>query len=239
MERYELLTFPSPAELAKAAAGRAVAMLEARSQERPAFGIALSGGRIAGALFSALAARLTTQLLAKVHFFWADERCVSPTDPESNFRLANEILFGPLEVAAGCIHRVRGEEDPLTAAAVAEAELRSVLGAAPGRPPLLDLVLLGMGADGHTASLFPDEPDELIEDNAVYRPVTARKPPPRRITMGYGAIIAAREVWVLISGPGKAAVLRRSLDAPAQTPLGRVINRRRRTLVFVDDTALA
>jgi 6-phosphogluconolactonase len=165
-------------------------------------------------------------LLATVHFFWGDERCVPPTDPESNFRLAWERLLQPLAVPEARIHRIRGEESPEAAAAGAAEEL---LRLAPGNgygQPVLDLLFLGMGEDGHVASLFPAEPMAMISDRAVYRPVMATKPPPRRITLGYQAIAAAREVWVLASGTGKESALKASLAASGQTPLARVLQLR-------------
>jgi 6-phosphogluconolactonase len=240
MASYELFTFHEATEMAKSVADRCIAKLQARNNPRKRFCIALSGGRIAGALFDALAELFRKEdaklLLDDVHFFWADERCVPPNDPESNFRLANERLFIPSGIAASCVHRVRGEEDPLTTAAIAEAELRSVSGAGPGTPPVLDLIFLGMGEDGHTASLFPGESEDMIKDSAVYRCVVATKPPPRRVTLGYETIVAAQRVWVLISGPGKAKSLTQTLENSSRTPLGHILHLRRNTLVFVDRT---
>jgi len=95
-------------------------------------------------------------------------------------------------------------------------------------------VFLGMGEEGHVASLFPGEPEEIAASPAVYRPVTVPKPPPRRITLGYPAIRAARQVWVLAAGPGKAPALRQSLDPAGNTPLARVLKERRHTCILTD-----
>ena len=111
--------------------------------------------------------------------------------------------LGPLGIPAHHIHRIRGETPPGAAAAQAETELRDLAPPGQGGQPVLDLVFLGMGEEGHVASLFPGEPPEIVASPAVYRPVTASKPPPRRITLGYPAIAAARQVWVLAAGPGK------------------------------------
>ncbi|MGO9201590.1 MAG: 6-phosphogluconolactonase [Limisphaerales bacterium] len=97
-----------------------------------------------------------------------------------------------------------------------------------------DLLFLGMGEEGHVASLFPGEPEETAASQAVYRPVTVPKPPPRRITLGYPAICAARQVRVLAAGPGKASALRQSLDPAGNTPLARVLKQRPHTRILTD-----
>src|SRR5262249_8059809 len=152
--------------------------------------VALSGGRIARSFFetAAVLAKPRVQAIKTIHFFWGDERCVPPTDPESNFALANELLLGPLAVPDHLIHRLRGEEPPEPAAAQAQAELCRVAPRDQHGQPVLDLVLLGMGEDGHVGSLFPGECEEIMVSKAVYRPVFASKPPPRRVTLGYAAI---------------------------------------------------
>jgi 6-phosphogluconolactonase len=129
---------------------------------------------------------------------------------------------------------VRGEEQPAVAAAKAEADLRSAVSANEAGQPVLDLIFLGMGEDGHVASLFPAEPESMVNDPALYRPVVATKPPPNRITVGYQAIAAAGEVWVLASGAGKVQALRESIKRGGQTPLARVLRIRQQTVVFTD-----
>jgi len=198
--------------------------------------VALSGGRIAQKLFASIAERATADQfsLNAVQFFWGDERCVCPEDAESNSRTAREVLLAPLRIPDDRIHRIRGEETPDVAAAEAEAEICRIAPLNGDGQPVLDVVFLGMGEDGHVASLFPGEPDSVIASPAVYRAVTAAKPPPRRITLGYAAIAAAHQVWVLASGAGKEAALRDSLEPAGQTPLARVIGSRRHTRIFTD-----
>ena len=100
--------------------------------------------------------------------------------------------------------------------------------------PELDLVFLGMGEDGHVASLFPRASEEAVRSKSVYLPVIASKPPPQRITLNFAALAAARQVWVLVSGAGKQSALRESLSEAGRTPLVRVLRARGQTLVFSD-----
>ncbi|SPE53599.1 6-phosphogluconolactonase [Verrucomicrobia bacterium] len=235
MPAYEIITLSSAEELAQTAARKWLTYLRALNSATP-YVVALSGGRIAGRFFSAAAdgAGAFRQLLAPVHLFWSDERCVPPEDPESNFALARKLLLEPLEIPDSQIHRVRGEEEPEAAASHAAGELRGVAPSNAAGQPVLDLVFLGMGEDGHVASLFPGEPEATADDPAIYRPVLAVKPPPRRITMGYLTIAAARQVWVLASGAGKERALRDSLAPEGRTPLARVLKMRSQTTVFTD-----
>jgi 6-phosphogluconolactonase len=247
---YDLQTFSASEKVAQAAA---LAWLEelrlARTQGR-GYCVALDGGRIARVFFKQTIdvfrayTKLTngwTGLFNSVHFFWGDERCVPPADPESNFGMACDLLLKPLGIADDRIHRVKGELEPAVAASEAEQELRRVAQhqkttepATPESQPVLDMIFLGMGEEGHTASLFPGEPEEVIASPAVYRPVVASKPPPHRITLGYATIAAARQVWLLASGTGKEQALRESLQPEGRTPLARVLRMRRETRIFTD-----
>ena len=212
------------------------ALLSARLSEAASRTVALSGGRIAQRFFAAVVelARLSKISFANAHFFWADERCVPPDDAESNYRVAHELLFAPLNIPNDHVHRIRGEELPDVAAAEAAVEMCRIAPLTDDGQPVLDLIFLGMGEDGHVASLFPGESEPVMASPAVYRAVTAAKPPPRRVTLGYAAIAAARQVWVLASGAGKEAALRDSLDPSGRTPLARVIKARLRTRILTD-----
>jgi 6-phosphogluconolactonase len=225
-DRIEILHFGSPAELATNVAERWI------SNARQFRFVALSGGRIPQSLFSILGSRrapITTSEL-----FWADERCVPPGSTDSNYRAANELLLEPLAWPHDRVHRIRGEAPPNHAALEAEAELCRIAPLNANGCPVLDLVLLGMGEDGHVASLFPGESDATINHPGIYRTVIAAKPPPQRVTISYGALRAANEVWVLISGSGKEQALKDSLNSPDSTPLGRVLQGRLRTVIFHD-----
>ena len=233
MPNWELKHFANAAALADQCAADCLALLAPPSARKC---IAISGGRIAKDFFTSVTrvAKERGQSLANLHFFWADERCVPPEHAESNYRSAAELLFAPLQLPPENLHRIRGEAETECAAREAEAELRRFATTSAADQPVLDLVLLGMGEDGHIASLFPGESGDVMSSQAVYRSVTASKPPPRRITLGYAAIAAAREVWVLASGAGKEAALWESLSPDGTTPLARVLRGRERTCIFTD-----
>lgn len=236
MANFELISFSNDLVLAQTVANDWLSELAAANRNCAPQFVALSGGRIARRFFASVTemAKTRTVPFTRVHFFWADERCVSPTDPESNFALANEHLLEPLKIAPGNIHRIRGELDPDEAVTSAARELNQFVPHTLAGQPVLDIIFLGMGEDGHVASLFPGEPEEAKADQSIYRDVMATKPPPRRITIGYGTIAAARQVWVLASGAGKETALRDSLAADGQTPLARVLNLRSQTKIFTD-----
>jgi 6-phosphogluconolactonase len=232
----ELLRFASAADLARAAATAWVEELARRDAGRD-YTVALPGGRLATAFLAAAVELIRARgvLLTGVHFFWADERCVPPSSPDSNFALAQSALFQPLSVPGEQIHRLRGEADPAFAIAEADAELCRLAELRADGMPVLDLVFLGLGEDGHVASLFPGAAPEVVNARGPFlHVVDSPKPPPRRLTLSYAALAAARSVWVLASGAGKEGALRASLAADAQTPLGRVLAARTMSRVFTD-----
>jgi 6-phosphogluconolactonase len=236
---FQLLSYPSDAALAKAAAADWLRLLFINS-DKPGnlpYTVALSGGRIAKTFFSEIVRQTGSDagkaVFQRVHFFWADERCVPPSDPESNYAIARQLLFEPLTIPDAQIHRLRGEGPEPLALSEAVNDLCSVAPVVKGQP-VLDMIFLGMGEDGHVASLFPGELGAAVSDPAVYRAVTAVKPPPRRITLGYAAIEAAAEVWVLVSGAGKERALAESISPTGRTPMARVLRQRAKTMVLTD-----
>ena len=220
--------FGSPQELAQAAANKWCRQI---AEAKNPFTVALSGGRIANDFFREVAAQARQdEGIRQAHFFWADERCVPPDHADSNYRVACELLFEPLQIEPSHIHRIRGEDEPAEAAATASDELLRIAPLNAASQPILDWVFLGMGEDGHVASLFPGaEPRP-----GIYYDVTGPKPPPRRITLSYDVLAAAREVWVLASGSGKEAALQESLRPDGKTPLARVFRMREYTEIFSD-----
>ncbi|HEX7576826.1 MAG TPA: 6-phosphogluconolactonase [Verrucomicrobiae bacterium] len=234
MGNVELISFTNADELAARAAGAWLDEIESANRAGKMHCVALSGGRITQKFFAATVKQAAVRKISfeRVHFFWADERCVPPTDPESNFKPANQLLFAPLEIPSSQIHRIRGEDSPQIAVKLAEEELRRFAPDKDGQP-MLDLIFIGMGEDGHVASLFPDSLFQKLDSAVSFLAIeNSPKPPPRRISLRYAAIAAAKQVWVLVSGAGKEVVLRESLRAGGQTPLALVIQSRSRTKIF-------
>ena len=177
-------------------------------------------GRFAAALAGGSTPKATYEILAReyggpedldwgrVHVFFGDERTVSPDHEDSNYRMARETLL--VHVPVGSVHRMRGEMEPREAAAVYEKELEDFFGGT----PVLDLVLLGMGGDGHTASLFPRTPALDARDRwATENPV--EKLDAFRLTLTVPTINAARTVVFLVAGEGKAEALKEILESDA------------------------
>ncbi len=237
MENFELISFTTDDELAQTVASAWLDEIESAKRAGELHCAALSGGRITQKFYGETVRQARTRAITfeRVHFFWADERCVPPDDRESNYRLASELLFKPLKIAGAQIHRIHGEDSPENAAGRAEAEIHQIVPVNSNNQPVLGLILLGMGEDGHTASLFPSETEAFVSDPAVYRAITnSPKPPPNRVTLGYPAIAAAQKVWVLVSGAGKSDALKASLSASGKTPLARVLKCRSNTRIFTD-----
>ena len=182
------------------------------------FSIALSGGSTPKSLYALLASTQYRSRLdwQRVEFFWGDERHVPPDHPESNYRMAYETLLSPLGIGANRIHRIHGENPEAGTAAVQyEQRIRSRLGNASLQTPQLDLILLGMGPDGHTASLFPGT--EAVHENTKW--VTApwvEKFHAFRITMTPALINCAHQVTFMVSGKEKAQVLKAVLEGEYQ-----------------------
>jgi 6-phosphogluconolactonase len=232
MRNLHLRPLGTPEEIAQTAARDLVGLLKGRGDLSIPFGLALSGGRIARTFYEAICVLAKTSDFENVHFFWADERCVPPSDPENNYATARQYLLEPLRIQEETIHRIRGDVDPKYAVEEAEAELCRLMPLTEMGQPILDGVILGMGEDGHVASLFPAEPLAMVDDARVYRKVIATKPPPDRITLGYQPIIVAKEVWVLASGRAKAEALERVSNGDQALPLARVVARRTGTIVY-------
>ena len=202
---------PDAAALAEAAADRVVEVLNGTLAERDLAHVALAGGSTPRAVNALLVARPRRDAVdwSRVIFWFGDERCVPPADADSNYRMNCETLLDLLGVPLSQVHRMRGEDDPSAAAADYDALLKRELGA----QPRLDLVQLGMGPEGHTASLFPGTTKEIDPDKdciAHYVPQLAKW----RITLTPRAINAARNVVITAGGAEKSDALRAVLDGP-------------------------
>ena len=200
--------------LTREAAGQFIVLAAKAQQHHHPFVVALSGGTTPAALYRALSSLYRTQVdWLNIEFFFGDERAVPPDHPDSNYRLANESLFRPAGVGSERIHRMKGEMENLSAAAELYARELRVL--ASDDFPHFDLVLLGLGSDGHTASLFPHS-EALQERTRWVLPILdAPKPPRRRLTLTMPVLNAARQVIFLVSGEQKARAVREVLQGTA------------------------
>ncbi len=205
--RADLAVLPSAAALADVAAERFVAAARDAIDSRGQFLVALSGGSTPRDTYLRLGTEaLVSQVMwSRVQVLWTDERCVPPNHAESNYRMARETLLDRVPVPAANVHRIHGEDDPLSAADVYETTLRALA--------RIDLVLLGLGEDGHTASLFPGNA-AVHEQTRWVMAARASAASMWRITLTPAVINAAAEVLFLVSGGAKAGVLRRVLEGP-------------------------
>jgi 6-phosphogluconolactonase len=219
----EIITVSDPAELAQTATQRFTKMALEAVGSRGRFSAALSGGSTPRALYELLAKSPYRQRMPweGLHLFWGDERCVPPSDPGSNFRLAEETLIAHVPIPLENIHRVQGELEPGAAARAYERTLRDFFC---GPIPRLDLALLGLGNDGHTASLFPGSAAlEETERLVVAVEASYQDRPTHRVTLTLPAINTARQVLFLVSGRDKAEIVRSVLQGPdSELPAQRV-----------------
>lgn len=207
----DLRVFADGDELARAAAEEFARRAEEAIRARGRFSVALSGGSTPRCLFALLADRdepFRDRIdWRAVHLFWGDERHVPPDHPESNYRMARETLLDPVEIPAANVHRIRGEEpDAARAAALYEDELRAFFHRA-RRAPRFDLVLLGLGADAHTASLFPGTAAVRERERWVVAP-WIEKLGAFRITLTPAVFERAAAVIFLVQGEEKTGALR-------------------------------
>jgi 6-phosphogluconolactonase len=214
------IVLPTPEALAEDAAQRFARAARDAVRSHGEFVVALSGGATPRGLYARLAAPpyASTVPWSGVQVLWGDERCVAPDQAASNYRMVREALLDHVPIRAKNVHRMHGEDVPALAAQAYEGTLRTVL-RTPSGPPReapggrIDLVLLGLGDDGHTASLFPGAVDVPGDESWA----VARYHGPSslwRITLTPAVINAAVEVLFLIAGEGKAAIVRRVLEGP-------------------------
>jgi 6-phosphogluconolactonase len=212
----EIRTLTTPQELFDAAAEEVIHAAGEAVGARGRFTIALSGGNTPKSLYNLLATNGRSSLpWDRMFFFFGDERHVAPNDAESNYRMANEAMLSKIPVAAGNVFRVPAENpDAAAAAELYEQTLRQFFALAPGEFPSFDLILLGLGPDGHAASLFPgtaalQEKSRLVVANWVEKFKT------HRITFTLPVLNAARCVVFLVSGTDKAPALKAVLEGDA------------------------
>lgn len=214
----ELVVVPDGDSLASVAAERFTSLASNAVAERGRFVVALSGGSTPGPTYALLTQEPLTSRVEwkRVQIFWGDERCVPPEHPDSNFHMARQVFLDHIAIPADHVHRIKGELHPYQAAAAYRAELEAVLGET-GR---FDLILLGLGADGHTASLFPGT-SAVEEGEREAVAVYVKKLRSWRVTLTLPVINAARHVVFLVSGARKARALARAQEGE-QLPAGLV-----------------
>jgi len=204
------------ADLVRAAASEFVHAAKEAAAKRGVFRVALSGGSTPKGMFALLATdpEFRDQVpWSACRFFWGDERNVPPHDADSNYRMANEAMLSRVPVDSAQVHRMRGEMDAAEAAAAYQEVLRGEFGVSGSEMPRFDLILLGMGPDGHCASLFPGtralhDQDRLVTSNWVGKFYT------HRITLTLPVLTHAEQVMFLIQGEDKAPCLKAVLEGP-------------------------
>lgn len=243
MSEPNIVVFPNLDELSRTAARKFIALAQTQINANNRFTVALAGGSTPKVLYKLLADQnepFRSQIdWQKVHFFWSDERCVAPDSDESNFRMASENLLEPLRIPPSNFHRFKGELEPQTAAIEYEKVLREFFGKTNGVLPQFDLILLGMGADGHTASLFPGS--EIISDTKklVAAPFV-EKFDTFRLTFAPTLINNAANVIFQVAGADKSAALREVLEGennPKKFPSQIIRQSQGEVFWFVDEAA--
>ena len=193
--------FKTPEDLARQFADELMELVKNHSGER--FNLAISGGKTPDLLFSILAKNeANSELWKKIHFWWVDERMVAPNDPESNFGVVQKLLFANIAIPEENIHRIKGENDPEAEALSYSEQIRHSL-VFQDNWPVFDLIILGMGDDGHTASIFPDQLN-LLHSEHICELATHPQSGQKRITLSGEAINHAKQILFLVTGKGKA-----------------------------------
>jgi 6-phosphogluconolactonase len=221
----ELIVVPTPSELARLAAEWLELEMTRAIAGRGACALCLAGGRTPEPVYRELASASSIDW-TRVDVFFGDERAVPPDHPDSNYLVVHRVLLSRVPVPAGQVHRMEAERSDREAAA-REYE-RSL-------PPRLDILVLGMGQDGHTASLFPGSA-ALDERQRLVMPVVGAKPPAERMTITPPVIEAARRVAVIATGGDKAAMVARAIEGPL-APKDVPVQLARRGTWFLDQAA--
>jgi 6-phosphogluconolactonase len=211
VERGDLHVYSDPERLAAGLAQLVVDAGQTAIADRGTFSLVLSGGTTPRAAYELLARRPHRNALAwsDVYVYFGDERCVPPDDPRSNYRMAMETFLDVVPIPPHNVHRMRGEIDPATAAREYAGMLRDDL----GDDPRFDLVLLGLGPDGHTASLFPGTPP-MTDADALVRAVASPLDVHDRITLTPKPINGGRTIAFAVEGETKAGIVRAVRDGP-------------------------
>jgi 6-phosphogluconolactonase len=197
----EVKIFSDQKQVVNSLANEIFILTKSSVQER--FNILLSGGNTPSALFRRITKKYADIIdWKRIHFWWGDERCVSPENENSNYKQANDFLLSQISIPSENIHRIKGENNPEEEAVRYAAEIKDNLNFR-GENPVFDLVLLGLGEDGHTASIFPDEL-EMFEDERVCAVASHPLSGQKRITITGRVLNNANRVFFLVTGASKA-----------------------------------
>jgi len=203
------------------------------------FATALSGGRTPIDFYTMLSASKNRLLWEKTHIFLVDERFVPATDEESNYRLMRECLLNHVNIPKNNVHRINTEEVTLEMAAeIYEKEIRNFFNIEVDRIPEFDLIMLGIGEDGHTASLFPGS-SSLKEKQRLTIPVIAVKPPHKRISLTLPVLTNAQRIIFLVTGSEKARIVREIVEESESRLPASLVRRRARSAYLVMDESAA
>ena len=210
--KQSIRIFPTPQALAGSLALDLVNKIKEAAAGVNYLTIALSGGNTPKLLFSVLADQFAASVpWRNVHFFWVDERCVPPDDPESNFGMTNNVFLRLIDIPAGNIHRIRGENDPEKEAVRYSVEINEFAIQRNGMP-FFNIILLGLGEDGHTASIFPGNQKLFFSDRIctmAEHPQTGQK----RITITGGVINNSDEKIFMVTGKNKAGIVNKIIGS--------------------------
>lgn len=240
----QITVYPNLDTLSLEAAHYTVRVAREAIAKRGLFSFALSGGSTPGKMYSLLASEPFRSQIdwTAVHFFWSDERCVKPEDAQSNYHLAWETLLSKLELRPEQIHRMPADQpDRIQASADYAQEIRRILSPQSDAMPIFDLLQLGMGPEGHTASLFPHQAS-LSEQKQLVMPVSVPKPPPDRLTFTPPLLQAGRTLLYLVTGADKADALHSVLEGPDQPeeyPTQLIVRRTQGDVVWMLDSQVA
>ena len=218
-----------------------VDLLKELTQTQSKVTVSLSGGSTPKLLFEVLAREHVDAIdWCRVHFFWGDERCVEPSDPESNFGEASKLFLSRIEIPSENVRRIHGELDPKDACSHYEQVIRKCVEKNEAGDPVFDIMILGMGSDGHTASIFPHQ-IELLESKQVCEIAEHPESGQKRITLTGKVLNASERVFYLITGAAKAPVLAEILSGSEEAfkyPVAHVMPEGRTTF-YLDAAAAA
>ncbi|MFD1827727.1 MULTISPECIES: 6-phosphogluconolactonase [Mumia] len=230
----EVIVDRDPDQLARSVADQLVSTLAALQAQGRVPSVVLTGGTIADKIHRTVAARAEDGRVdwSRVEFFWGDERFVAPGSDDRNERQVRRALLDHLDVDESRVHAMPADDGTLTLDEAADSYADVVRGR------VFDVVMLGVGPDGHVASLFPGKPTLTVNDRDTIAEPSSPKPPPARVSLTFAALNRGREVWFLVSGAGKADAVARALAGdPVETTPAAGVRGTEQTMWMLDEGA--